>query len=899
MHAAPGTPELIGRTAELEQVARAVGDPDLPGCILVGVEGVGKSLIARHALARAASDGVATSHVIATRSAATQPLGVLQPLLADDARSADGATLPTGRHLAVPGGGKRLVVLVDDAHLLDDASAALLLEAADGTTVSVLYTVTAGASRPDAVTALWKDRGAERIEIEPLDTAGVIGMTQHLLGGGDVPEWVGERLAQLAGGRPLGVKERVRAARENGQLTCVQGRWQLVGDPPIPAALVDLVSDRIDRMTDGPRELLELLVVCGTLTVTLIERLGLTAALDDLEAADLVQVADRSRHAVAGIVPGERSVTPSLTVQLDHPVYVEAVTTRLTERRRRALYERAAEAAVHLGDIGDNTTTLWRLRAGEPVAADDLLAAANRYYRDGDYARCGELAGAAWQTEPGFAAGQLYGYALGDAGRSAEAEFVLAAAEAFATDDRDLALISMTRSENLLRGLGDPAGSEALCRAAEARIDDPAWRSELSAHRAMGMLRAGRIDQAVAVLDPLLAGAEAHGERAFVTAAYTAGIALIHAGRADDAAVLAVQAMPVHEQLWGADQLTEPGVHHVTTLFAMIATGRLGEVAPLVEFGRDLTRFVVPRYGYAWMSYLAGQAALRAGRCDDAAGSFLEAAPIFRESRRAEEAAWCEAGVAIAAGMQGDGERARAHLEVATSSVPARGRLNWALTVEAQGWLAEADGYGDEARRVFLVGAEEATALGDRLGAAHLLHALARTGGADRALPLLESLAPSIQGALVDLQVATARTLAGGDDPAAALEVAGRAATLGIWVEAAELTAVAVRGLRRAGRAREAARAARVGQERLARCQRIRTPLLADLVSVTPLTDREAEVARLAAARLPSKEIAARLGIAKRTVDNHLRNVYQKLGVGGRADLAQALDIERDQNAMR
>ena len=55
------------------------------------------------------------------------------------------------------------------------------------------------------------------------------------------------------------------------------------------------------------------------------------------------------------------------------------------------------------------------------------------------------------------------------------------------------------------------------------------------------------------------------------------------------------------------------------------------------------------------------------------------------------------------------------------------------------------------------------------------------------------------------------------------------------------------------------------------------------------VTDREAEIARLAANGLPSKEIAGQLGRSPRTVDNTLRGVYAKLGIRSRRDLAGAL----------
>jgi DNA-binding CsgD family transcriptional regulator len=59
---------------------------------------------------------------------------------------------------------------------------------------------------------------------------------------------------------------------------------------------------------------------------------------------------------------------------------------------------------------------------------------------------------------------------------------------------------------------------------------------------------------------------------------------------------------------------------------------------------------------------------------------------------------------------------------------------------------------------------------------------------------------------------------------------------------------------------------------------------------VESLTERELQVARLVVDRKTNPEIAAELFLSQKTVETHLRNIFHKVGVTARADLARAVE---------
>jgi DNA-binding CsgD family transcriptional regulator len=66
---------------------------------------------------------------------------------------------------------------------------------------------------------------------------------------------------------------------------------------------------------------------------------------------------------------------------------------------------------------------------------------------------------------------------------------------------------------------------------------------------------------------------------------------------------------------------------------------------------------------------------------------------------------------------------------------------------------------------------------------------------------------------------------------------------------------------------------------------------------VDTLTEREREVARLVVDRRTNAEIAEALFLSPKTIETHMRNMFRKLDVSSRADVARA--IERADHAAR
>jgi DNA-binding CsgD family transcriptional regulator len=210
------------------------------------------------------------------------------------------------------------------------------------------------------------------------------------------------------------------------------------------------------------------------------------------------------------------------------------------------------------------------------------------------------------------------------------------------------------------------------------------------------------------------------------------------------------------------------------------------------------------------------------------------------------------------------------------------------LTARARAWSLACSGQLKQAVGHAVATARMVGDLGQGGQESAQLHDVVRMGAPDQVADRLAALAASAQSALVSAYADHARALA--DDSAGGLEATAlQFAGMGAELLAAEVWVEASLAYERGGDHRASRRCTISADELLANCGGARTPSLSLIAAWSGLTTREIEIASLAAEGLAAREIAARCMVSARTVENHLHNVYLKLGIVGRDQLGLAL----------
>jgi ATP/maltotriose-dependent transcriptional regulator MalT len=203
-------------------------------------------------------------------------------------------------------------------------------------------------------------------------------------------------------------------------------------------------------------------------------------------------------------------------------------------------------------------------------------------------------------------------------------------------------------------------------------------------------------------------------------------------------------------------------------------------------------------------------------------------------------------------------------------------------------WTAVARGEVSNGAEIALETAHSVRRAEQRYFEAECLHDAARLGLASMVAPRLQEIADGFDGVLVPAFAQHARALVAGD-AIELMRVSQVFEKMGAALFAAEAAAEATGIHRRQGRKGSGLASAAKARALADLCEGARTPSLTHIDLDLPLTRREEEIATLAARGLSNREIAERLVVSVRTVDNHLHNAYAKLGVAKRNELAPIL----------
>ncbi|MFE0452941.1 LuxR C-terminal-related transcriptional regulator [Streptomyces sp. NPDC058914] len=365
---------FTGRVEELELVRRSL-TARRPGIVVTGPAGCGRTRLALEAVR--GTDCARVAGTPESRGIAFAAFAHLLP---------EGVTLHRAVRLLTA---TRLLV-VDDAHLLDDASAALVHQLAVQGRTRLLVLVADDVPAPGAVTRLWTGELLPRLPLEPLareDTA-------HLMttaAGGPLEPLTLDRLHRLSRGDLRLLRHLLDALREHGLLTRVPdtGEWRWRGPVPPAPALRDHAAPVLTRTRADERETLDRLAFAEPLPLPA-DALDLNV-LERLEADGLIHADDDA------------------TVRLAHPLHgpmLRAAAGRLRARRLTggraprppALDAESAALAGAIARLDVRATPApvgeWLVAEGEPVPAAYAAVRAR-------YARLrGELRdAAAWARE--------------------------------------------------------------------------------------------------------------------------------------------------------------------------------------------------------------------------------------------------------------------------------------------------------------------------------------------------------------------------------------------------------------------------------------------------------------------------------------------------------------------
>ncbi len=854
---------MVERVSELESIRDALTGEDFVGAVLTGDAGVGKTTLARQATAAVGGN---VRWVAGTESARSIPLGVFAHMVGVYTAHDPVTFMAAAREALLADG--HTIIGVDDAHLLDQLSATLLLQLAIDKAATIVATVRSGVQVPDAVTSLWKDGHLLRVDLQPFTQRQSVALVESMLGG-QLEGFTANLMWESSGGNALFLRHLVEGALEAGSLRQVSGVWQLRGRAAVTSELAALLEDRVEQLPDPVLRVLELLTFCEPIDLDVLCELVGEEAVEAAETRGVIRVVENGHQ---------------LLVRYNHPLFGEVIRRRLgiasARRLRGRLYsslrERPINSAsdrIRLAELALDSDKSADLELFEAAAADAIglanLPLGERFAR------------AAVERRGGVESADLLARALLWQGHRIEAERTLASFDPDQLNEVQLARWGSTRVSNLLWAMGDADHADEVLQSVRSRVKHPKIVATLDGLASACAVNENKLDEAFALAEPVISNAEAP-PWAVWWAAFGGGLALALMGRGDAAREYAARGHQIESEIDGLNRFMST---HAEVL-ALTFTGDLDAAR----------RCAAGYFGYSSPGqYLAwGMSKILQGTVDVAQGRFLDAVDNLEQAIAAlateGAAAWMfPARLRLAEAYSALGRAAEAAESI--DAATARGGRHSAVyepQVElARAWQAAAEGTVSPAVRLALSAADAAARSHQHAIEALALHSAARFGDHSVAGRLAD-LAARVDGRLVQAQARHAVAVAAHDGPGLDTAAAEFEA-IGALLSAADAAAQAASAHERAGDRRRLLESAATANRLAAACGGASTPALKQSAQPLPLTAREREIANLVAAGLSNRQIADRLTVSVRTVEGHLYRACIKLDVTDREALAELM----------
>ena len=299
-----------------------------------------------------------------------------------------------------------VMLIVEDSHLADSASAAVLTAVARRVERRSWLLLVTREDRPSG----WIPAASRRIELGPLDLRSSTELAEIATPERPLPPAIAEELAARAGGHPLLLRELARAVAR--------------GEDPdeLPSTVEELAASQIDRLPPAQRSLLRRAAVLG----------------DEFDQDLLLRMIGDVAHqqSVLELLQGLEGIIVATDhhLRFRHPILREVAYAGLPYRRRRELHAQAAEMLEATTSVADRRPEIlahhyfvagrydkamdYGWQAGQRAMARYAPAAAADGYRRA--AQAARLSPSVSPSERSF-----YLEALGDAqllaGRSSEA----------------------------------------------------------------------------------------------------------------------------------------------------------------------------------------------------------------------------------------------------------------------------------------------------------------------------------------------------------------------------------------------------------------------------------------------------------------------------------------------